>query len=463
MNGPSKDVFLCHTSADKKNFVEPLIAELEKRGITYWYDKAEVKWGDRIPTKIDEGLKISKFVVVFLSENFIGRNWPEAELSSALSRENEKGEIVVLPLILGDRNLVLEKYQLLRGKKCLEWNRGVSAIAEELQSRLPPIRGAGNSASKMSRKATPEALASDKQLQNELLKMGALLVDLRDTPQGLSFASQLLNGFVNILMRKYGIPTRDDATDVDAFLRETRSADHSSLVLKAEMQRAAVSLNGFQDTVAATKHLLDTRPNRPDFGERVWGNLTSLFGDVTKLLVTERASQASNVLQLIARGESRSVEFKSSMQWDTKEQRLNPELRKALAKELSGFMNSEGGTLLIGVNPDGDILGLQKDIETIPGRDLDSLERLFHETVCNHCGNDCYEYITGANFVPVYDKTILVVTVSRSAKPMYYVDGEKVLLYVRIGNATRPFNVREAIEYFQQHWQKPVPTHTVTT
>jgi hypothetical protein len=457
VNGPSKDVFLCHTSADKKNFVEPLIAELEKRGITYWYDKAEVKWGDRLSTKIDEGLKISKFVLVFLSKDFIGRDWPEAELSSALSRENEKGEVVVLPLILADRNLVLEKYQLLRGKKCLEWSRGASAIAEELQSRLPPIREAVDSATKRLRKA-PHPPASEKQLQNELLKMGALLVDLRDTPQGLSFAPQLLNGFVNILMRKYGIPTRDDATDVDAFLRETGSADHPGLMLKTDMQRAAVSLNRFQGTVAATKRLLDEGPDRPDFGETVWGNLTSLFGDVAKVLVTERESQATNVLQLIARGESRSVEFKSSMQWDTKKQRLNPEVRKALAKEVSGFMNSEGGTLLIGVGPNGDILGLEKDIETIPGRNLDSLERLFHETVCNHCGNDCYEYVTGTNFVSVYDKTVLLVTVGRSAKPMYYVDGERVLFYVRIGNATRPFNVREAIEYFQQHWQKPVPT-----
>ena len=91
---PKKDVFLCHTSEDKKRYVTPFVKGLKKEGITYWVDKAEIKWGENIIKRINDGLEISRFVVVFLSQNFIGGHWAEKELMSALSKENTS---VVIP------------------------------------------------------------------------------------------------------------------------------------------------------------------------------------------------------------------------------------------------------------------------------------------------------------------------------------------------------------------------------
>jgi hypothetical protein len=436
----SRDVFLCHTSADRK-YVELILTELRKRGITYWYDKAEVKWGDRISTKIDEGLGVSKFVVVFLSEDFVGRNWPVAELSSAISRENAKGETFVLPIVIGDKKTVLQKYSLLRGKRSITWSSGVSAIVDELQTRL------------LSDASTMSKTISDSQLLDELLKLGSLLGDLRDSTRRLPFATQLLNGFVNLLMRKYGIPTHEDATDVDAFLREIESDAQEIPTLRADLDGVNVSLAKLRDTVLDIRHLLGTKPARLEFGEDVWRNLAYLYGILLRLLLPGATSEVPVVMQLIAGGETRTVGFKSSMRYDMKEQRINRDLAKAVAKELAGFMNSEGGTLLLGVDDDRQVVGLEKDLETIPGRDLDGFERCFHETVSNYCGRESLEYIENAQFVNVYDKTIFVIKVSRSPRPIYFVDGERVLLHTRIGNETRPLNTKEAIEYYQLHWQ----------
>ncbi len=77
-----KDIFICHASEDKSDVVEPLVISLEKAGITYWYDEAEIKWGDSITEKVNEGLKISRYVIVVLSESFIQKNWPQRELNS---------------------------------------------------------------------------------------------------------------------------------------------------------------------------------------------------------------------------------------------------------------------------------------------------------------------------------------------------------------------------------------------
>jgi len=66
-----RDIFICHAAEDKNTIVEPLVHALQQAGISYWYDKAEIKWGDSITQQINEGLSSSRFVVVILSNNFM--------------------------------------------------------------------------------------------------------------------------------------------------------------------------------------------------------------------------------------------------------------------------------------------------------------------------------------------------------------------------------------------------------
>jgi hypothetical protein len=138
-----KDVFLSHASRDKELYVRRFAHELDRVGISYWLDQAEIKWGDRITRKINEGLRNSKYVIVFLSENFLGRNWPETELEAALSKENANGVTVVLPLIIGDTSKILNRYPLLRDKLFLEWDDDLSTVSSQLTNLLT-VKGAPN-------------------------------------------------------------------------------------------------------------------------------------------------------------------------------------------------------------------------------------------------------------------------------------------------------------------------------
>jgi hypothetical protein len=54
---------------------------------------------------------------------------------------------------------------------------------------------------------------------------------------------------------------------------------------------------------------------------------------------------------LIQSGEGQNLEFKSSLRWDLNLSQVNKELTKTVAKTVAGFMNGDGGTLLIGVSP----------------------------------------------------------------------------------------------------------------
>ncbi len=91
------DVFICHTSEDKKEVVRPLAIALRDAGLSVWYDEFELRIGDSLRRKIDKGLANSRFGAVVLSQAFFGRGWPEYELDGLVTRA-VAGEQVLLPV-----------------------------------------------------------------------------------------------------------------------------------------------------------------------------------------------------------------------------------------------------------------------------------------------------------------------------------------------------------------------------
>jgi hypothetical protein len=91
------DVFICHASEDKADFVEPLAQALQKE-IKVWYDRFELKLGDSLREKIDNGLANSRYGVVILSKAFFSKKWPKEELDALVTRQNNEGKKVILPI-----------------------------------------------------------------------------------------------------------------------------------------------------------------------------------------------------------------------------------------------------------------------------------------------------------------------------------------------------------------------------
>ena len=79
-------VFLSHSSADKETVLE-VIDAFKKANISYWVDHEQIKFGDGIVTKIEEGLQKSRYVVVCLSKRLTNSNWCRKEYGSILYRE----------------------------------------------------------------------------------------------------------------------------------------------------------------------------------------------------------------------------------------------------------------------------------------------------------------------------------------------------------------------------------------
>jgi type I restriction enzyme R subunit len=140
------------------------------------------------------------------------------------------------------------------------------------------------------------------------------------------------------------------------------------------------------------------------------------FGDVLKNFLFDQYLRGHrNAEELIKRGESKTLEFKSTLRWSLKENQQDDKLvTHAVLKTIAAFLNTEGGDLLIGVGDDGNIVGIEHDqLETD-----DKFMRHLTQVVRNGLGDRASTCIDPKTQV-VDGKTVCVVSCQRSPEPVF--------------------------------------------
>lgn len=154
---------------------------------------------------------------------------------------------------------------------------------------------------------------------------------------------------------------------------------------------------------------------------------------------------------LIKQQENERLEFKSSMRYDYRNQRVDSKLiPPIIARALAGLMNREGGNLIIGVDDHGEVLGIEKDWESLSKKNVDGFQLAFRDMVKTYLGLEFMEYIK-LNFKQLDNHTICVAFVTRSKMPVYF-DGKE--FYVRFGNTTSALDGAKMVAYINSHWNK---------
>jgi TIR domain len=92
-----RDCFICHASEDK-DVARQLAEALGRSGYGVWFDEYELRLGNSLRRKIDEGLANSRFGVVILSRRFFEKEWTQRELDGLTAREVVDGEQLILPV-----------------------------------------------------------------------------------------------------------------------------------------------------------------------------------------------------------------------------------------------------------------------------------------------------------------------------------------------------------------------------
>jgi hypothetical protein len=160
------------------------------------------------------------------------------------------------------------------------------------------------------------------------------------------------------------------------------------------------------------------------------------------------------IAALIAAGESSRVEFKSSIRWDVRENRLNEPLKFSVIKTIAAFLNTAGGTLLIGVNDERTIVGLQGDYSIFKKPDArDAFENWLVTQLVDQFGKPATR-LYSITFHETSGNDVCRIEVQPSPEPVYVDEksGKPPQLYIRTGNATRPLDIREIIEYSRHRW-----------
>ena len=153
----------------------------------------------------------------------------------------------------------------------------------------------------------------------------------------------------------------------------------------------------------------------------------------------------SEISEIVQTGESDSTEFKSTLRWNLHTDKADKKIENACLKTIAAYLNSDGGALLVGVDDDGKVLGLQQDRFA----NEDKLLLHWNSLVKAHLGVEFTQLIRSQ----IYDlegQRILLVQCLRSPKPVFFRRDNDEVFYVRTGNGTHQLKPSEVLAYLDQ-------------
>jgi len=249
--------------------------------------------------------------------------------------------------------------------------------------------------------------------------------------------------FPKAYLKKHGIGNENSLVNItlvgsDLNKRKIRANPPSLYVGEFHDENEAIS-------DALKSHLIgnldDFGINSDDYRVFLEKRATLIFNELKNRIELKHSSdnKENEIKSLISKGESESLELKSSLRYDIKTGAVNKKLEFVVAKTISAFLNSEGGQLIIGVDDDGNILGLEKDMQTLSSSNKDGFEIHLRQIVKSMLG-DHFEKHIKVSFPVLDDKEICLVRVSKSGRPVFVTFEGVESFFVRIGTSSIPKN-----------------------
>ena len=234
----------------------------------------------------------------------------------------------------------------------------------------------------------------------------------------------------------------------------------SRLILprRSSMSLAGTILAGILGSVvgAVIAQVVTGNPGDPRIGAVL---LFSVIGTVTVLLLAERfvGRSTPTALELIHAGESFHVEFKSTARHNLRSGQRDDRIEAAIAKTVVGFLNASGGTLLIGVDDKGSVLGLDDDLAHLKEPTLDRYALRLHDYLTRVLGGS--RRCPGQPGSPSRHSREGWCAASMhrdhpARSSCARTKGAEIQFYARFGNSTRTLGVADAIDYPVDHFHR---------
>ena len=172
----------------------------------------------------------------------------------------------------------------------------------------------------------------------------------------------------------------------------------------------------------------------------------------------QQVNTNDKIKQLLASGESKTVEFKSTLRYCLRENKPQKYVEHSAIKNLAAFLNSEGGTLFIGVDDDGNILGLENtDFASFKGDNKkDEFIKHFDNLIQNYFGNNMVHKFN-VEFEVIEGKTIALIHIKdKATAPVIITNPEKnnqEEFYVRRNASAIGLTMYEMLNYSKENWE----------
>ncbi|MEN0006813.1 MAG: RNA-binding domain-containing protein [Bacteroidota bacterium] len=160
-----------------------------------------------------------------------------------------------------------------------------------------------------------------------------------------------------------------------------------------------------------------------------------------------RTREHISTRELLEKGENDFVEFKTSLRWNPDKEQKDRLMEQAVIKTLAAFMNTKGGTLLIGVDNDGNVKGIGQDRFDNYDQMLLHLTKIIKERI----GTLHIEFLK-FDVETIEDEYVLRIDCEAATTPAYVRERNEEVFYVRTGPSTTHLKVSKIYDYIRRRF-----------
>jgi hypothetical protein len=182
--------------------------------------------------------------------------------------------------------------------------------------------------------------------------------------------------------------------------------------------------------------------------------IAGVIADAYKQLSTRAGGQptereAVQIEELVLAGESTAVEFKSALRLNLHTGAKDPRIELSCLKTLAGFLNGQGGTLVIGVADNGEPVGIE--VDQFPNEDKMSLHLV--NLVKDRMGPQFMTYLH-PRFEDYQGKRAMMVECWPAKSPVFVKDGQVERFYIRTGPSTTELTASQTQVYIRERFRR---------
>ena len=133
-------------------------------------------------------------------------------------------------------------------------------------------------------------------------------------------------------------------------------------------------------------------------------------------------------------------------------QALNKELEFEIVKATSAFLNTNGGRLFIGIDDDGNTLGLSSDYKTIGKKNKDGFQLHLINVLTKYLTKDYFKFIK-ISVIDYHGEEVCVLQISKSDLPAFVKKDGKDRFFIRVAASSQSLSVQETVNYIRNHWE----------